>query len=54
MIDKTATELQLLRGILGNCNGTLQGIVICKNGVIYAKKEVKKKERLPIERKPTR
>lgn len=54
MIDKTATDLQLLRGILGNWTGTLQGFVICKNGVIYAKKEVNKKERLPIERKPTR
>ena len=54
MTDKTVTELHLSHGILGGFSGTINGIVVCKNGVIYQKKEVKKKERRPIERRPTR
>lgn len=54
MTSKSDTELQILRGIFGDFTGTINGIVVCKNGVMYKKKEVKKKERRPIDRITTR
>lgn len=54
MTSNSETELQILHGIFGDFTGTINGIVVCKNGVMYKKKEVKKKERRPIERTPTR
>lgn len=54
MTNKTVDNLQIPRGIFGDFTGTINGIVICKNGVMYKKKEVKRKVQRPIERIPTR
>lgn len=54
MTSNSDTDLQILHGIFGDFTGTINGIVVCKNGVMYKKKEVKKKERRPIERIPTK
>ena len=46
MSNKTSTELQLLRGVLDSCSGTINNIVITKTGVVYLKPIKKKKERV--------
>lgn len=46
MSSKSSTEIQLLRGILDSCSGTINNIVITKTGVVYLKPIKKKKERV--------
>lgn len=46
MSSKSSTEMQLLRGVLDSCSGTINNIVITKTGVIYLKPIKKKKERV--------
>ena len=46
MSSKSSTEIQLSRGVLDSCSGTINNIVITKTGVVYLKPIKKKKERV--------
>lgn len=46
MSSKSSTEIQLFRGVLDSCSGTINNIVITKTGVVYLKPIKKKKERV--------